>query len=79
MDFPTWAKAQPHGTLKRIEREHSVGYMTLYRLKNGGRLDSYDLAARISKATGGEVSIDELCAPRASATAEDLPPTPRVA
>lgn len=64
MDFPSWAKAQPHGTLKRIEREQGVGYMTLYRLKRGERIDSYDLAARISKATGGEVSIDELCAPK---------------
>lgn len=61
MDFRTWAEAQPHGTLKRIERETGVAYTTLHRLKRGDRLDSYALAERVSRATGGEVSIDDLC------------------
>lgn len=61
MDFPTWAALQPHGTLKRIERETRIGYTTLHRLKRGDRLDSYQLAERVSRATGGAVSIDDLC------------------
>ncbi len=64
MDFAAWIQTQPYGTLKRIEREHRVGYMTLHRLKKGERLDSYELASRVSRATDGAVSIDELCAPR---------------
>lgn len=63
MDFKTWAEAQSHGVLKRIERETGVGYTTLHRLKRGDRLDSYALAEKVSEATGGEVSIAELCRP----------------
>jgi hypothetical protein len=72
MDFPAWVATQPHGTLKRIEREYGAGYSTLHRLMNGGRLDSYDLAERISKATSGAVSIEELCR---RPNADPAPPT----
>ncbi len=61
MDFPTWVQSQPRGVLKRIERDCGIGYTTLHRLKRGARLDSYDLAKRLSAATGGEVTIDDLC------------------
>lgn len=66
MDFPTWVSGQPRGVLKRIEREANAGYSTLNRLMRGERLDSYGLASRISEATGGEVTIDELCKPAES-------------
>lgn len=64
MDFPSWAEKQPHGALTQLARETGCAYVTLHRLKRGGRIDSYSLAERISRATGGEVSIDDLCASR---------------
>jgi transcriptional regulator with XRE-family HTH domain len=61
MTFDDWAKKQPHGTLKRLERELGVGYSTLMRLRRGEHIARYDVAKKISDATGGEVSVDEIC------------------
>ena len=63
MRFFEWAKRQPRGVLKRIELEHGVGYNTLSRLMRGETLTSYLVAKRVSAATGGEVSIEEICEP----------------
>lgn len=61
MRFPEWVKQQPRGVLKRIEREHDVGYNTLARLVRGETLSNYTVAKKISDATGGAVSIAEIC------------------
>lgn len=73
MRFPEWVKSQPHGTLKRIERETGVGYNTLARLNRGETINRYDVAEKISEATDRAVSIDDLCrssedAPKRKAT-----------
>jgi hypothetical protein len=61
MRFPDWVEAQEKGALKRIERETGVGYTTLMRLRAGEAISRYDVAEKISKATGGAVSIQEIC------------------
>jgi len=61
MRFTEYVAQSPHGEMKRIEREARVGYQTLIRAKNGIRLNEYDVAKRISDATGGKVSVAELC------------------
>lgn len=63
MRFPEWVQTQERGALKRIERQTGVGYTTLMRLNSGDTIARYDVAKRISEATGGEVTIDDLCAP----------------
>lgn len=69
MRFDAWVRKQPRGTLKRLERDAGVGYMTLMRAMRGDLIATYAVAKRISDATGGAVSIDELC--------EAEEPTPR--
>lgn len=61
MRFSEWVGTQPRGTLKRLERQTGVGYTTLQRLRLGQTLVRYDIARKLSEATGGEVSIDDLC------------------
>jgi hypothetical protein len=58
--FATWYQREPRGTYKRLH-ELGVGSATIYKLRKGGTIDSYALASIISEATGGEVSIAELC------------------
>lgn len=61
MTFAEWVKDQPYGVLKRLERQHGFGYQTLARVKRGELLKRYDIAKHLSEATGGAVSIAELC------------------
>lgn len=61
MRFDEWIRTQPHGTMKRLEHEMRVGYTTLQRLRAGERIRRYDIARRISDATGGAVTITDLC------------------
>lgn len=77
MRFSEWAKQQPRGALKRIEREHGVGYTTLARLVAGETLSNYAVAKKISDATGGQVSVADICEPLAPAPAK-VHPRPRV-
>jgi hypothetical protein len=64
MTFAEWIQAQPRGTMKRLEREIRIGYSTLHKLKGGAGIARYAVAQRLSDATGGLVSIDEICNPR---------------
>jgi hypothetical protein len=61
MRFPEWARQQPRGALKRIERDHGVGYNTLARLMRGETLANYTVAKKISDATDGAVTVAEIC------------------
>jgi hypothetical protein len=75
MDFPTWLKAQPRGTAKRIERETGVGSTTLQRCMQ--RIPAGPgVAKRISAATAGEVTPEELCFPPEAPPDEDAPGDP---
>lgn len=65
MNFASWYKKQPKGTYKRLHFDLGVASATVYKLRKGGTIDSYSLASLISEATGGEVSIDELCRAKA--------------
>ena len=56
-------RARGRGALKRLEFATRISYTTLMNAKKGIRV-SYDSAQRISMATNGAVTIDELCAPR---------------
>ena len=50
------------GALKQLEHQTRLSYTTLMAAKNGAAV-SYETARRISEATGGEVTIEELCDP----------------
>ena len=73
--FHAWAAAQPDGVYTRIHRETGIAGSTLHRIKNGDMVPSYALARRLSLATGGKVTVEQLCGPsivalRASRRAE---------
>ncbi|MCC7542380.1 MAG: hypothetical protein IT379_39545 [Deltaproteobacteria bacterium] len=63
MRFPEWVDSQGHGVMTRIQRDTGVGYTTLMRARRGELIGEYATAKRISEATGGAVSIAELCEP----------------
>lgn len=62
--FSDWFAMQPRGRGLKTARVAGVGTTTIYQLVRGVPLRRYDVARRISAATGGAVSIEELCAPR---------------
>lgn len=62
--FKAWLGKQPRGTIARLVREVPVSHTTLWNLRKGGRVDSYDLACRLSAATGGAVTAATLCGER---------------
>jgi hypothetical protein len=65
MRFPEYVAGSPRGEMKRIEREHRVGSTTLSLLNNFKTTNDYQLAKRISVATGGKVSVADACEPYA--------------
>ncbi len=58
------ASQNKHGLIARLARDSGLAYGTVYNLaKKGELLKRYDLAQRLSDATGGAVSVAELCSP----------------
>ena len=60
MHFGTWAKRQPYGALMQISRDFKIGYTTIHRAICGESIIRHDVAKRLSEATGGAVTADEL-------------------
>lgn len=63
MTLDQWLSSRPRGALKQLEFAASVGNVTLHKARRGVPLSRYAVAKRISEATGGAVSIAELCEP----------------
>lgn len=62
MTLEEYVKKHGRGTIAKISREAAVSYQTIWLLVNRDlNLKLYDVAKRISDATGGQVSIKELC------------------
>jgi hypothetical protein len=47
----------------RLCRETGLGLRTIYAIRDGVNLPRFATAKKISEATGGAVSIEELCEP----------------
>lgn len=62
MDLRTWAEKRGRGALSEIQGKTGIAYSTIHRAFRG-RPVQYSTAAAISLATGGEVTIAELCDP----------------
>lgn len=73
MRFSEYLEQAGHGEMKRLERETELGYMTLHRTKRGERIRDYLKAKVLSEATGGKVSIAELCDPEAIPAGDTAP------
>lgn len=61
MRFAKWYENAPKGTYRRLHFDLGIASATIFKLRQGDVIDSYALASLISEATGGEVSVAELC------------------
>ncbi len=62
-----WIKREGRGAISRLVRETGCAASTFHTHINGKLIVEYQTAKRISEATRGEVSIEELCDPPAPA------------
>lgn len=58
-----WIQRQGHGAITRLASATGLNYTTVFYPCHGDPVKTYDVAKRISAATGGLVSIEELCEP----------------
>lgn len=64
MTLAEWCEQQGRGAKARLQRDAGIkSFNTILYLVAGTRRASYETAKRVSDATGGAVSIAELCEP----------------
>lgn len=61
MRLREWVRSRGRGELTRLMLLTGIAYATLHKLANDQNAARYKTAKKISKATGGSVSIAELC------------------
>ena len=64
MHLDEYIARQGHGAKARLSRDTGLDYTTIFKAAQRKPIGRYATARRISLATGGEVSIDELCDPK---------------
>lgn len=67
MTLAEWCAQEGHGEKRRLEAVTKLGYNTIVYLAAGRYGATYDTARKLSEATGGKVTIEELCDPTGSA------------
>ncbi len=63
MHLAEWIDSQPYGEISRLARETGLVFNTIQYLRFGRHIPSYATAKKISDATGGAVTLDELFSP----------------
>lgn len=76
MTLREYIDAHGHGTIMRLVREAGVAASTIYDHLHGKPIRSYPTAERIAAATGGAVTITDLCATPPVVPASPSAPTP---
>lgn len=61
MRLREWVERRGRGELTRLQLQTRVAYATLHKLASDANVATYATAKKISAATGGAVSIAELC------------------
>jgi len=62
MKLADYVEREGRGAIARISRESGVSYTTVHAIaRHGQTLSRYDLAKQISDATGGAVTVEDLC------------------
>lgn len=79
MRLREYIEAAGHGEISRLVRAANVAGSTIHDHLNGRPIRKYETAKRISDATGGKVSVAELCEVDAPAPPTEGPTTPEVA
>lgn len=70
MRLAAWVAINGYGSITRLSKATGKRYATIHALVRGASRAKYDTARLIEKATDGQVTVAELCAP------DDLPPGP---
>lgn len=63
MKFSAYIEREGRGSIQRVARDSGVSYQAVWYAKNGQPISRYVIAKKISLATGGEVTIKNLCEP----------------
>lgn len=74
MNLTEYAQQQGHGALARIARRSGVSYTTVRFAAGGNPIKRYEVAKRISDATDGVVTVDDLCAESTDAGEAEVSP-----
>jgi DNA-binding transcriptional regulator YdaS (Cro superfamily) len=61
MKLREYVEREGVGTISRLSRVTGISYTTLLAAINGRAATRYDTAKKISEATGGAVSISDIC------------------
>lgn len=67
MHLSEWVRLHGYGEMSRLAAATGLGYQTIHELVNTSRTARGETAARISKATGGAVTVAELVVKRRGA------------
>ena len=63
MTLEDFVKERGHGAIAQLARKAGVSQPTVVKAVRGEPIGRWEVAKRISEATGGAVSIQELCEP----------------
>jgi DNA-binding XRE family transcriptional regulator len=64
MDLDEYIRSKPYGEHARIAKAADVFYTTITAIRKRRSKPTYATAKRISEATGGAVTIEDLCEPQ---------------
>lgn len=60
MTLPEWIQEQGRGAITRLHMTTGISYSTVHGAARGKRV-TYDIAVKLSEATGSKVSVASLC------------------
>ena len=63
MRLSEWLEKRGWGSAAQLSYDTRISTATISKAVRGERIGQYRIAKKLSEATGGEVSIEELCDP----------------
>jgi hypothetical protein len=64
MRLSEWIHKHGRGAMAALSRDSGLSYITVFRASRGRSIKTYATAKALSDATGGDVSVQELCESR---------------
>ena len=61
MRLADWIQERGRGAMAALSRDSGLSYLTVFRASRGRAIKTYATAKALSVATGGVVSVEELC------------------
>ncbi len=70
MTLADWVKDAGRGAMSRLSQSTGVAYSTVHNAVKGQLIKQYDVAKKLSDATGGLVTVADLCEAQPDAPAD---------